>query len=108
MALDVPHQALQRSTWAFRSLRKRPGVGREPTMAKEQHSHDAQVHQHEHLHVTHYMVQGEQWAHLTATHDHEHNHAPLTHVHNPHVDEGKEHMREAHVHDHEHPAESPA
>jgi hypothetical protein len=29
-------------------------------MAAEQHSHEAQVHQHEHAHVTHYMVQGEQ------------------------------------------------
>ena len=40
-------------------------------MAAEQHSHDAEVHQHEHAHVTHYMVQGEQWTHLTAKHDHE-------------------------------------
>jgi hypothetical protein len=59
-------------------------------------------------HVTHYMVQGEQWTHLTAKHDHEHNHAALTHTHNPHQDEAREHRQEAHLHDHEQPAQSPA
>jgi hypothetical protein len=29
-------------------------------------------------------------------------------VHTPHQDEAKEHRREAHVHDHTRPAESPA
>ena len=77
-------------------------------MSAEPHRHDALVHDHEHAHVTHYLVQGEQWAHLTATHTHDHNHAPLTHAHMPHRDQEKEHGREAHVHDHEQPAESPA
>jgi hypothetical protein len=59
-------------------------------MSAEQHSHEAQVHQHEHTHVTHYLRHGEEWAHLTANHDHEHNHAPLTHSHQPHEDPAKE------------------
>jgi hypothetical protein len=77
-------------------------------MAAEQHSHEALVHDHEHAHVTHYLVQGEQWTHLTATHAHEHNHAPVAHAHNPHKDEQKEHLQEGHIHDHEQPAQSPA
>jgi hypothetical protein len=81
---------------------------KERAMPAEQHSHEAQVHQHEHTHVTHYLRHGEEWAHLTANHDHEHNHAPLTHSHQPHEDPAKEHQREAHVHDHEQPARSPA
>jgi hypothetical protein len=77
-------------------------------MALQEHHHDAKVHQHEHAHVTHYLVQGEQWAHLTARHDHEHNHAAVTHIHQRHEDEAKEHQREAHIHDHQQPAKSPA
>ena len=42
----------------------------------EQHSHDAEVNDHEHAHVTHYLSGGQDWTHLTATHRHEHNHAP--------------------------------
>ena len=37
-----------------------------------------------------------------------HNHPALKHVHIPHRDVEKEHRREAHVHDHARPAESPA
>lgn len=44
----------------------------------EQHSHDAEVHDHEHTHVTHYLSGGQDWTHLTASHQHEHNHAGVT------------------------------
>jgi hypothetical protein len=44
----------------------------------EQHSHDAEVHDHQHAHVTHYLSSGQTWTHLTASHQHEHNHAALT------------------------------
>jgi|Tabmets5t2r1_1033131.scaffolds.fasta_scaffold03505_3 hypothetical protein len=30
----------------------------------EQHSHDAEVHSHEHAHVTHYLGGGQDWTHL--------------------------------------------
>ena len=74
----------------------------------EQHGHDAEVHDHEHAPVTHYLSGGQDWTHLTATHQHEHNHAAVTHSHEPHEDPAREHGREAHVHDHERPASSPA
>jgi hypothetical protein len=74
----------------------------------KEHRHDAQVHTHEHTHVTHYLSQALEWKHMTSTHDHEHNHAPLVHTHPPHKDVDAEHTREAHIHDHEHPAKSSA
>jgi hypothetical protein len=57
---------------------------------------------HAHLH------RGENWGNLLSTHTHENNHPGLDHVHIPHRDVDKEHRREAHVHDHARPAESPA
>jgi hypothetical protein len=42
-----------------------------------------------------------------STHGHRHNHPAIEHVHIPHKDVDKEHPREAHVHDHAHPAASP-
>jgi hypothetical protein len=81
--------------------------GRRFAMA-DTHSHDAQVHQHEHTHVTHYLRHGQQWEHLGTSHDHEHNHTAVIHAHQPHQDPDKEHGREAHIHDHEQPAQSPA
>jgi urease accessory protein len=74
----------------------------------ETHNHDGQVHRHEHTHVTHYLRHGQQWDHMGASHDHEHNHAAVTHSHEPHEDPDQEHVREAHIHDHERPAQSPA
>jgi hypothetical protein len=74
----------------------------------EQHDHDAEVHGHEHSHVTHYLDDGKEWTHLTATHQHGHNHAAVSHSHEPHEDPAKEHGREAHIHDHEEPTSSPA
>jgi CheY-like chemotaxis protein len=41
------------------------------------------------------------------THTHEHNHPPLTHAHDAHEDPEKEHLREAHIHDHARPDVSP-
>ncbi len=74
----------------------------------EGHTHDAMVHNHEHLHVTHYLHAGARGTleHLLANHRHEHNHAAVTHAHLPHEDEAREHRREAHIHDHAHPAQS--
>lgn len=72
----------------------------------EEHRHDAEVHRHEHTHVTHYLGHGQEWMHMTAVHEHEHNHAPLVHTHPAHEDMNKEHQREAHIHDHEQPTHS--
>lgn len=70
------------------------------------HDHPALVHRHEHVHVTHYAHTGKRGVeHLTCTHRHEHNHAPVQHAHAPHEDVEREHRREAHVHNHEHPTE---
>jgi hypothetical protein len=79
----------------------------EVSRLSETHAHDAEVHQHEHTHVTHYLQHGREWEHLMATHDHRHNHPGVSHAHAPHVDPGKEHAREAHIHDHERPDQSP-
>ncbi len=77
-------------------------------MAKARgHEHESIKHGHKHFHVTHYLHQGENWGHLLSTHSHAHNHAGVEHVHIPHRDVEKEHRREAHVHDHARPAESP-
>ena len=78
------------------------------TVEPQRHHHDAIVHEEKHFHVVHYLPRGEDWNHLTSTHAHEHNHAEVTHVHIPHRDVEGEHHREAHVHDHAAPAESPA
>jgi hypothetical protein len=40
--------------------------------------------------------------------DHEHHHAAVSHTPSAHQDPDKEHGREAHIHDHEQPAQSPA
>ena len=32
----------------------------------EQHSHDAEVNDHEHVHVTHYLSGGQDWTHRTS------------------------------------------
>jgi hypothetical protein len=42
---------------------------------------------------------------LSAAHEHEHNHAAMIHGRAPHQDFDEEHAGEAHVHDHEHPAD---
>ena len=77
-------------------------------MAKTRgHEHEPIKHRHKHFHVTHYLHQGENWGHLLSTHSHDHNHAGVEHVHIPHRDVEKEHRREAHIHDHARPSESP-
>lgn len=73
----------------------------------EAHDHDAALHDHEHIHATHYQRPEEEVAHLVATHAHEHNHPALSHAHEAHEDPEKEHLREAHVHDHARPDASP-
>ena len=42
--------------------------GRSFAMA-DTHSHDAQVHQHDHIHVTQYLGHGQQWEHMDTSHD---------------------------------------
>jgi hypothetical protein len=74
----------------------------------QRHHHDATVHDEKHFHITHYLHRGEDWSHLQATHSHEHNHPEVEHVHIPHENLEQEHRREAHVHDHARPADSPA
>ena len=82
------------------------GDGKEP-----EHAHPAQVHSHDHYHITHHHKSGVmgEWDHKTSWHSHEHNHAPLRHSHDgSYEDEVADHDREAHIHDHTAPAESPA
>ncbi|HEV8626563.1 MAG TPA: hypothetical protein VG034_19125 [Acidimicrobiia bacterium] len=68
----------------------------------EQHDHPALAHNHGHYHVTHnYNDASGGFVHLSSRHDHEHDHAPLSHAHYPHEDFEKEHVGEAHIHDHE-------
>ena len=47
------------------------------------HSHDAQLHQHGHTHLTRYLRHGQQWAHLGTSHVHEHHHAAISHAPQP-------------------------
>lgn len=70
------------------------------------------MHNHDHYHLAHHHrhdgMQGE-WEHRTYWHTHEHNQAPMTHTHDyPRTDEGAYHARDAHVHHHNDPTESPA
>ena len=44
------------------------------------HSHGAQVHRHEHTHVTQSLRHGQQWAHMDTGHDYAHNHAAVSHA----------------------------
>jgi hypothetical protein len=66
------------------------------------HDHDAMVHDHQHVHVTHYLRHGSDLEHELATHAHPHDHPAVAHQHEAHTDSAKEHEREAHVHDHRH------
>lgn len=75
------------------------------TQAFIAHKHDAMVHTHEHVHITHHAKGGSaQIEHLVSTHSHEHNHAAVDHSHAPHRNVEQEHSHEAHIHNHEHPA----
>jgi len=71
------------------------------------HSHDATIHEGEHMHVTHHAKRGDPDVveHLISTHSHVHNHSPVEHAHEPHENVEREHEHEAHVHDHSHPTE---
>lgn len=73
---------------------------------KNEHSHDAVVHTHDHYHVTHHHTGGllGEFEHRTRYHLHEHNHAPLVHAHqSSREDERADHDSTAHTHDHEAP-----
>ena len=77
--------------------------------AQQAHTHPATVHTHDDYHVSHHHKDGMlgEWEHRTFWHTHEHNHASLTHSHDYSLeDEQGEHAKEAHVHDHEAPAQS--
>jgi hypothetical protein len=70
------------------------------------HEHDRLVHSHRHHHVTHnYRALTGTFEHLSSQHEHEHDHSALTHEHLPHEDFEKEHLGEAHVHDHAQPVD---
>jgi hypothetical protein len=72
------------------------------------HKHQALVHDHEHVHLTHHCKGGSggQVEHLVATHRHDHNHSGVDHAHGGHVNPSREHEHEAHIHDHAHPTQS--
>ncbi len=82
------------------------GQGKQP-----EHTHEAVTNTHDHYHVTHHHrggVLGE-FDHRAYWHTHAHNHNALTHSHDDaHGDEEQEHGKEAHVHDHAAPTQSPA
>lgn len=74
----------------------------------QEHQHDALVHTHDHYHVSHVhrsdAEPGDEFRHRAHYHVHEHNHAPYVHGHAyPVADEGIEHAKIAHVHDHDEP-----
>ena len=82
------------------------GEGREPT-----HTHPAVTHSHDQYHVTHHHTggAGDSLEHRVYWHTHPHNHNELTHSHDyDRDDEEQHHGREAHVHDHAAPTQSPA
>ena len=73
---------------------------------EQEHTHPAEVHGHDHYHVTHHHSGGllDEFEHRAHYHSHEHNHAPLTHGHEHDAEnEAEDHAKEAHVHDHEAP-----
>lgn len=73
-----------------------------------EHHHPAEVHTHDHWHVTHHHTGGPmgEFAHQSHYHMHEHHHAALVHAHKDRseADEKKDHGAAAHVHDHTAPA----
>jgi hypothetical protein len=82
------------------------GEGKEP-----RHTHAPITHSHDHYHVSHHHRGGPlgEWEHRTHWHTHEHNHAGMTHSHDyDRDDEEQQHGKEAHIHDHSAPAQSPA
>lgn len=81
------------------------GSGREAT-----HSHPAEVHTHDHYHVSlvHQGSANDGWSHETTWHTHEHNHSATAHGHDfARAEEDLKHDKRAHIHDHKSPASSP-
>ena len=86
------------------TMQRTEGEGRQP-----EHIHPARTHSHDHYHVSHHHRGGPfgNWEHRTYWHTHEHNHSPLTHSHDySQVEEGENHGKEAHIHDHAAPTEA--
>jgi hypothetical protein len=80
------------------------GVGMEAA-----HTHAAQLHAHDHYHVS--LVHDEptagMWAHESTWHTHEHNHSATTHRHDfARSEEDLRHDKRAHIHDHAAPTHS--
>jgi len=71
------------------------------------HEHVAEVHAHDHWHVTHHHKSGPmgEFEHRSSYHQHEHNHAALVHAHDDRSEdeERSEHDSQAHMHDHNAP-----
>ncbi len=72
-----------------------------------EHRHPAEIHMHDHWHVTHEHTGGPlgEFAHRSHYHSHEHNHSLLIHAHKDRyeADERRKHDSVAHVHDHADP-----
>jgi hypothetical protein len=82
------------------------GTGKEP-----EHTHPPVTHSHDHWHVSHHHSGGlgDDFEHRAYWHTHAHNHNALTHSHDfSRADEEAHHDKEAHIHDHAAPTESPA
>lgn len=74
------------------------------------HTHDQKVHTHDHYHVSHHHKDGllGEWEHRTYWHTHDHNHNQLAHSHDYKVDDEEQgHAKEAHIHDHAAPSQTP-
>ncbi len=86
------------------NTRDQRAVGEEAT--EQEHTHPAQVHSHDHYHVSHHhrgSPLGE-FEHRSRYHAHEHDHGPLVHAHRMSVDEERtDHEGTAHIHDHSDP-----
>ena len=76
---------------------------------RDQHDHEALIHNHRHHHVTHnFSEMSGTFEHLSSEHTHEHDHSALSHAHFPHQEFDAEHEGEAHVHDHAEPVREPS
>lgn len=74
------------------------------------HTHPAVEHSHDHWHVSHHHTGGlgDDFEHRAWWHTHAHNHNAITHSHDySQQDEEQHHAKEAHIHDHADPTESP-
>lgn len=87
-----------------RTMQRTEGQG-----AAGEHTHRAELHTHDHYHVSHHHAGGllSEWEHRTFWHTHDHNHNDLVHSHDySEEDEREMHAKEAHIHDHSAPTKA--